>query len=143
MNPLEIVAIARETLGTPYQHQQRICGMAMDCAGPVAYVANRLGMPFDDITNYGRMPDPARAKEILDKNFDRVTKAEMQPGDIAWIRFEFEPQHFGILGDYHLGGLSLIHAYDGAGLDKVIEHRIDQQWYARIVSVWRFRQVTE
>jgi hypothetical protein len=33
MSPLEIVAIARETIGTPYAHQGRVAGLALDCAG--------------------------------------------------------------------------------------------------------------
>jgi len=95
-------------------------------------------MSFDDITNYGRLPVPAEMRKVLDANLTRVEKADMQIGDVVWMRFLGEPQHLGIVGDYHLGGLSLIHAYNGSGLRKVVEHRIDEQWLARIVAVWRF-----
>jgi cell wall-associated NlpC family hydrolase len=138
MKPLEVVAIARETLGTPYLHQQRVNGLALDCAGVPVHVGLRLGIRFDDITNYGRLPQPAEMKKALDANLIRVSKADMQPGDVAWIRFQQEPQHFAIVADYPHGGFSLIHAYNGAGLKKVVEHRLDEQWLARIVGVWRF-----
>lgn len=138
MRPLEIVAIARETLGTRYSHQGRVNGLALDCAGVPVHVARRLGMSFEDITNYGRLPVPAEMRRVLDANLVRVPRAEMQIGDVAWIRFQAEPQHFGIVGDYVHGGFSLIHAYNGSGLRKVVEHRLDEQWAARIVAVWRF-----
>ncbi len=141
MTPLEIVAIARETLGTPYGHQQRIAGLAMDCAGVPVHIATRLGMSFEDVTGYGRLPMPDEMKKALDKNLVRVSKAQMQPGDVVWMKFEVEPQHLGIVGDYKYGGLSLIHAYNGIGADKVGEHRIDEAWIKRIVGVWRFPQV--
>lgn len=138
MKPLEVVAIARETLGCIYGHQGRVNGLRLDCAGVPVHVAKRLGMSFEDITNYGRLPVPAEMRRALDANLVRVPKEEMQIGDVAWIKFRVDPQHFGILGDYYLGGFSLIHAYNGAGVRKVVEHRIDEQWAARIVAVWRF-----
>lgn len=138
MKPLEIVAVARETLGTPYGYQQRVNGLAMDCAGVPIFVANRLGITVETRANYGLVPQPAAAREILDNTLVRVRIADMQPGDVAWIRFEREPQHIGIVGDYVHGGLSLIHAYNGAGPKRVTEHRLDPTWMARIVAVWRF-----
>ncbi|MBT2326133.1 hypothetical protein J7E62_27775 [Variovorax paradoxus] len=143
MKPADIVAIARETLGTPYQHQQRIAGLALDCAGVPVHVAKRLGMSFEDVVGYGRLPVPEEMKRALDNSLVRVPKPQMQPGDVAWLRFQAEPQHFGILGDYPYGGLSLIHAYNGVGHDKVGEHRLDATWLARVVGVWRFPQVME
>lgn len=134
----EIVAIARETLGTPYQHQQRVNGLAMDCAGVPVFVAKRLGLDFEDVTQYGRLPVPAEMRSALNKAMVRVAKADMQLGDVVWIRFEREPQHFALVGDYPYGGFSLIHAYNGAGLSRVVEHRLDASWLARIVGVWRF-----
>lgn len=134
----EVVTWARETLGTPYQHQQRVNGMAMDCAGVPAYVAVKLGMVFDDVTNYGRMPNPAEMRAALDKNLARVAKSAMQPGDLVWMRIDQEPQHLGVLGDYKYGGLSLIHATNGIGRDQVVEHRLDDVWLTRIVAAWSF-----
>lgn len=143
VTPELIVMFARQTLGTPWQHQGRVNGLALDCAGVPVHVAKELGMSFEDITGYGRLPQPAEMKAALDKNLIRVNKSDMQPGDVTWIRFEHYPQHFGILGDYLYGGLSLIHAFNGVGLDRVGEHRLDQTWSDRIVGVWRFPHVME
>ena len=138
MTPQHIVALARETIGTPYGHQGRVNGLALDCAGVPVHVGRRLGLDLVEYTRYGRLPVPAEMRAALDANLTRVEKADMQIGDVVWMRFLGEPQHLGIVGDYHLGGLSLIHAYNGSGLRKVVEHRIDEQWLARIVAVWRY-----
>ena len=138
MKARDIVALARETLGTPYRHQGRGGGLALDCAGVPVHVATRLGIPLTDYTRYGRLPIPGEMRAALDSHLQRVTREQMQPGDVAWIRFRAEPQHLAVVGDYHLGGLSLIHAYNGAGLSRVVEHRLDAAWLARIVAVWRY-----
>lgn len=141
MNASAIVAAARETLGTPYQHQGRVNGLALDCAGVPVHVAKRLGIAVEDATRYGRLPVPAEMRARLDEHLDRVPTAAMRVGDIAWIRFDLEPQHLAIIGDHPGGGLTLIHAYNCAGLNRVVEHGIDETWRRRIVAAWRFRGV--
>jgi cell wall-associated NlpC family hydrolase len=138
MQAKEIVALARETLGTPYQHQGRVNGLALDCAGVPVYVGKRLGMDFADVTGYGRLPMPDEMRAALDRALVRVAKSDVSPGDVAWIRFKSEPQHLAIVGDYVHGGLSLIHAYNGGGLRAVVEHHLDAAWMGRIVAVWRY-----
>jgi hypothetical protein len=138
MDKAQIVALARAQLGARWEHQARVGGVAMDCAGLPILIGQRLGMSVDALANYGRLPVPAEMRRELDAHLMRVPKASMQPGDVTWIRFEVEPQHFAIVGDYAHGGLSLIHAYNGAGINKVVEHRLDEQWLSRIVGVWRF-----
>jgi hypothetical protein len=139
----EVVAYARETLGTAYQHQCRVAGVAMDCIGVPVHVALRLGMDAEVVADYGRQPRPDLMRNGLDKVLVRVPSSEMAPGDVVWIRFRDEPQHVAVVGDYVHGGLSLIHAYNGAGLRNVVEHRLDETWQRRIVGVWRFPGVTE
>lgn len=138
MTAQDIVALARETIGTPYQHQGRVGGLALDCAGVPVHVAKRLGIPLTDWTRYGRLPVPNEMRAALDAHLVRVSKRDMRAGDVAWLRFQQEPQHLGIVADYPLGGLSLIHAYNRAGLSRVVEHRIDTAWLARVVAVWRY-----
>jgi cell wall-associated NlpC family hydrolase len=140
----EIVGYARELIGTPYQHQQRLPGLAMDCAAVPVHVGKKLGLSFDDITNYGRQPRPDEMKKALEGNLQRVSLDLMQPGDVVWMRIHTEPQHFGILGDYLYGGLSLIHAYNGMmAVQRVGEHRLDAQWRAKIIGAWRFPGVEQ
>lgn len=139
----QIVALARETLGTPYQHQQRVNGVALDCAGVPVYVGRKLGMNFEDSLDYGRLPRPDEMRSYLDNALVRVQKVDMQIGDVVWIRFRVDPQHLGIIGDYPLGGFSLIHAYNSTSLNRVVEHRLDNKWYDRIVAVWRYPGVEQ
>lgn len=140
MKGAQIVAIARELLGTAYGHQGRLAGVAVDCAGVPVHVWNRLGLPLDAShpARYGRLPVPTEMREQLDRHLVRVPRADMQIGDVVWIRFQVEPQHLAIVGDYVHGGFSLIHAHNGSGLRKVVEHRLDETWAKRIVAVWRF-----
>lgn len=139
----QIVALARETLGTPYQHQQRVNGLALDCAGVAVHVGVKLGMDFQDVTGYSRLPKPDEMRAAMDRAMLRVRRCDIQIGDVVWIRFTAQPQHIGIVGDYHLGGLSLIHAYNNGGLKRVVEHRLDPAWESRIVGVWRFPGVDQ
>lgn len=143
MKRAEIVAVARTLLGVKYAHQGRVGHLALDCAGVPVYIAKHFGIPLTDYTRYGRLPVPAEMRSALDAHLQRIQVAEMLPGDVVWMRFDAEPQHLGILGDYVHGGLSLIHAYNGAGLNRVVEHRLDDQWRRRIVAAWRYREIDE
>jgi hypothetical protein len=138
VNKKEIVSIAREFIGARWQHQARIGGVAMDCAGLPILIGQRLGLSIDALANYGRLPVPAEMRAELDRHLVRVAKKDMQEGDVVWLKFDVEPQHFAVVGDYVHGGFSLIHAYNGAGLNRVVEHRLDAGWMGRIVGVWRF-----
>lgn len=135
----QVVAYARETLGTPTGHQGRVLGKALDCVGVAVHVASRIGMDISDVTNYGRIPNPTEMRAKLDEHLVRVLPSAMQIGDVVWLTVEQDPQHLGIIGDYPYGsGYSLIHAHNASGVKKVVEHRLDQQWRDRIRAVWRF-----
>lgn len=140
-----IVAAARRRLGVPYAHQGRTNGLAFDCAGLPVDIGREFGIEVLDVKGYGTVPNPARMRAALDANLDRVPggRDAMQAGDVAWIRFEKDPQHLAIVGDYKVqaGELTLIHAYNDAGLKKVVEHRIDEAWRKRIAAVWRYRGI--
>jgi cell wall-associated NlpC family hydrolase len=139
----QIVAYARETLGTPYAHQQRINGLAIDCAGVIIYVGRRMGLNFEEITGYSRLPKPDEMRGALDANLVRIDKNLVKPGDVIWMRIKDLPQHLGIVGDYHAGGNSMIHAYNSGGIRKVVEHALDATWKSRIVAAWSYPGVEE
>lgn len=138
MNPSIVVAFARETLGCAYGHQGRCNGVSLDCAGPAVHVARQIGMSLAPAARYGRQPVPAEIRAGLNQYMVKVPRARMQIGDLVWLHVKGHPQHLGILADYHLGGFSLIHAANHAGLRSVVEHRLDSSWESRILSVWRF-----
>jgi len=136
----EAVAAARGYVGTPFQHQGRAPGVAMDCAGVLICVARELGIvePTFDVTGYGRRPDGVSLLAECDRWMTRIARRDMQPGDVIVVRHEHDPQHIGILGDYLHGGLSMIHALgtpDGRG--RVIEHRLDAGTLSRFIAAYR------
>jgi cell wall-associated NlpC family hydrolase len=138
MKVADLIAFARTLIGTPYGHQGRVAGLSLDCAGVPVAIAKHFGIPLTDYTRYGRTPVPAEMKAALDAHLERIPTKDMQPGDVVWMRIEKEPQHLGIVADYCHGGLSLIHGTNGSGINKVVEHRIDEFWRSRIVAAWRY-----
>lgn len=53
----QIIAKAREFIGTPYLHQGRVKGAGIDCCGLVIQVAKELGLSDYDLTGYSRYAD--------------------------------------------------------------------------------------
>ena len=118
-----IVAEAREWIGTPWQHQQRTKGQAVDCAGLIIGVGKNLGLLPEgfDINGYGRHPD-GTLMSVCKEHMHEIAKTDMQPGDVLVVSIENDPQHMGFIADYRHGGLSFIHAASKTG--KVIETRL-------------------
>ena len=119
-----MVAAAREWIGTPWVHQQRLKGVAVDCVGLVIGIGRELGMcaPDFDVNGYGRRPDGTLLAQCA-QLMRHIPRDTMQPGDVIVVATDSAPCHMGILGDYRHGGLSLIHAAMG-GLNRVVEHRL-------------------
>jgi len=132
-----VVATAREWLGTRWQHQARLKGVACDCAGLVVGVARELGIKEVDfdVNGYQRIPNGNELKEHCRAHMAPVPLENMQPGDVVLMRFAGEPQHLAIVADYVGGGLSIVHAY--ALSRKVVEARLDDIWHARIVEAYQ------
>lgn len=131
------VAIARAWLGTPWQHQGRLPGVALDCAGLVICVARSLGYvpPTWDSNGYVRSPDGSMLP-LCDQMMSRIDEGAMAPGDVVAIAIGLNPQHMAIVGDYRHGGLSLIHSQSVAG--KVVETRMVWARRFRFSGAWRF-----
>jgi len=138
--PAEVVAEARGWISTPWSHLHRTKGIGTDCAGLVIGVARDLGLAQPVIAPYARQPSQ---NSLLRHCAAHMQRASSGPalGRVAVMRFGDEPQHLGIFGDYPLGGLSLIHGY--AQSRKVVEHRFDETWAARVVAVFVLPGVVE
>ena len=130
----DILTAARSCLGTPFRHQGRIPGLALDCAGLVVSVAKEIGADYIDRPGYSRNPSGGLLESALDDQpcLERVT--DRQPGDVLLMRFAGEPQHLAIFT-----GDNIIHSYESVG--KVCEHRMADVWAVRIVRVYRFKGV--
>ena len=128
----DIISAARACLDTPFVHQGRIPGVALDCAGLVVAVAEAVGADYVDHPGYGCNPANGLLESVLDAQpfLDRVF--DRQPGDVLLMRFAGEPQHLAIFT-----GENIIHSYAQAG--KVCEHILDDVWASRIVRTYRFK----
>lgn len=119
-----VVAEARTWLQTPYMHQARHKGLGVDCIGLVIGVARSLNLVPSgfDVNGYSRVPDRVSLMRHAHRHMRPIGMEQMEPGDIVVVSFDKDPQHFGILGDYRHGGLSIIHAASHHGA--VVEHRL-------------------
>lgn len=116
-----VVAAARRHLGTPWRHQGRLAGQALDCAGLVILVARELGLidPAWDRADYGRQPDGSLLG-VCDAMLEPARN--LAPGRVLVLAIARDPQHMGIVGDYRHGGYSIIHAASAAR--RVVETRL-------------------
>lgn len=139
----ELVEAARKYLGKKFRHRGR-GPTHYDCIGLAGRVMADIGQPRADRRDYGREPDPVEFGYALNKELGRpvagpfngdCTEDALRVGDIVTMRTEAHPHHVAIVGDYELGGLSLIHA---SGEHRaVVEHRLSPEYMRRIVRVYR------
>lgn len=150
----DLPCVARSWLGTRFLHQGRLKrgageGGGVDCLGLLVGVARELGLrdrqgralAESDCADYGQFPDGEALRRTLAELLVEIPCSDVAPGDIALFRFDGNPQHLAIVGNYEDaadGGdvpLSLIHAY--APARKVVEHRLDAAWRTRMVAAFR------
>lgn len=139
----QIVWEARSWLGTPWQHQAYLKGVATDCMGLVGGVALALGIEGatdwrDDPRYhcYGETPDPVVLLEGCDKFLKRITLLEAREGDILVMAFERHPQHFGIVSQ--VNPMYLVHAYSSVG--RVVENGI-RMARVRVLRAYSYRGI--
>lgn len=141
-----LVEKARTYLGTPFLHRGRCKKNGVDCGGLIICCLKDLGYEPPDMTVYGREPHKDGLRQYLIRSIGVPLndKNEMKPGDIALMKFVKEPQHVAIIGNYVLDktgkNLSLIHSY--GTVEKVVEHRLDDDWKDKIIEIYRFETLT-
>ena len=136
MSAAQIIAIARAAIGTPFRHQGRQVGQALDCAGLLIHVAHELGVDYNDVLGYGKTLASGLLEDTLSGQPALMQiLSEPLAGDLLLMRFAREPRHLAICA-----GETIIHSYAEVG--QVCEHRLADVWMARIVRVYRFRDMT-
>lgn len=127
-----LVSAAMEYLGTPFVHQGRLPGAAMDCVAVPLLAARAAGVDVPDFVVYGPRPN---AQHLLRELADRcalVDASQLEAGDILLFRIKGQPAHFGVFD-----GSCMIHADERRGA--VVRCPIGLQWQKRLHSVWRVR----
>lgn len=132
-----IVEAARACVGTPFRHQGRTPGVALDCGGLVLWPQRALGMDFSETLDYGPAPNPERMLRILLKHFVEIDRRDLLPGDIVWLRMVDVPQHLALYT-----GKTLIHATCD-GPRRVVEHGFRAVWPGRVHKAFRYRWLHE
>jgi len=148
MKRQQIVAKAREYVGTRFQHQGRLKGFACDCVGLPLMVGDELGLvdrngkafcKFDN-ANYGPQPLDRFVHEEAQRRLIEKPIDQMKPGDLITLRVPDTPCHVAIVSSLQ-GGLGMIHAYVVTG--RVVEHVLDKKWLKRIEGCFEFPGTTE
>ncbi len=133
----DVVAAARLELDTPWVHQGRLAGVALDCAGLIVITGRRIGAlaPDLDVNGYSRAPDGSML-DVCDRHLVRISAIEL--GAVLVLQTDREPQHMGIVGDYRHGGWSLIHATNASRPGRVVETRLMFARNLVLRGVYRF-----
>jgi len=137
----EILTEARSWIGTKWQHQASLKGVACDCVGLIRGVYTALtGEAVDIAADYSRWPDLRQPDEQLRaellKYCTEVPIDEAKPGDILLFVFPQPARHVGILA-----GDTFIHAW--TDVNKVVEIRYDAVWRRVTKGVFRFPGVVD
>lgn len=137
----DIIASARSLKGTPYLHQGRVAGEkgGVDCIGVPLLIGRELGMKPEtwNFTGYRRLPDGFTLMAHLREHMGaEIGQEEMQPGDLVVVSFGRHPHHVGVVVDYHLGGLGLVHA--NGQMRKVVETQLVFTAEMKFVTAFRF-----
>lgn len=136
----DVIVQARTWLGTPYVHQGRLKDVGVDCVGLPICVCRELKLvaPEFDINGYTRDPD-GRLLSLARQYMTEIPLEDMLPGHVIVLSMPIDPRHFGILGDYRHGGLSIIHAYG----EKVIETRLMMTTALKFVAAFKLPGVED
>lgn len=133
------VAIARDWLGTPYQHQASVRGAGTDCLGLLRGIWRGLyGAEPEVIPAYtSDWSEPAREELLWAAAARHLGAAGAEaPGQVLLFRMRdgAVAKHLGISA--RVGAeASFIHAYTGHG---VVESPLSEPWRRRIVARFQF-----
>ncbi len=135
---LQIVAEARDWLGTPYQHQASLKGGGCDCLGLVRGVwrsvyGSEPELPPPYSPDWAEAGGGENLRDAALRHLAPVKLPQLQPGDVVLFRWRahLAAKHAAIL----TGKASMIHAHDGIS---VCEVALCNWWRRRLVFGFSF-----
>ena len=142
----DIVAEAREWIGTRYHHQASLKGVGVDCIGLIGGVALACGIEgarewADDTTlhDYARRPDATLLMSSCLRFMERVPNAaDVQPADVLVFALDGEPRHFALVSS--VNPTHVIHAYALLAARRVVEQSLPIA-KARVIAAFQFRGI--
>ncbi len=120
MTSHEVIAAARDWIGTPWRHQGR-SRQGVDCIGLLVVVARGFGLEVLDRTDYARDPSSVELLTHLRRHLRFVYPGENGLGAVGIFRQARLVCHVGILAERD-GAPSVIHAR--MDMRQVVEHPI-------------------
>ena len=139
----DIVAQARDWIGTPYRHQASLKGVGCDCLGLVRGVWRALyGDEPERVPAYScDWAEASRVESLAEagaRHLIAVSRETMRAGDVVLFRWRagLVAKHAAIL----TGEGTMIHAHDGAA---VAEVAFAPWWHRRVGYVFRFPGVDD
>lgn len=135
---VRFIACARSVVGAKFRHRGRGPNF-FDCVGHVKFALAAVGRFVLDRKHYGRHPEKDGLPVVCEEHFGPPVQS-MQAADVvsmSWRQDADGPltNHVGIIFDYPLGGFAIVHALASAG--RVVEHRLSDEWIARIDAIYR------
>ena len=110
-----IITVAKQYLGAPYKFGGYSFKTGIDCSGYVKKIFSKFNVEL-----------PRTARDIYYNAGTRVTKSQLQVGDLVFFRtYASYPSHVGI----YMGNNLFIHASSGAR--KVAITRLDKKYYTK------------
>lgn len=136
-----IVDEAESWSGTRWQHQGRLKGIGVDCAGYIAEVAKAVGIDVEIPNDYKPTEDGQVMTRLLRNHMTLVPTEEMASGDVLAfcdeaVRDPDVPRHLAFVAEITPKTVFIVHASQHG----VRRHRIDAAWRRRIHSVWRIKE---
>ena len=126
-----LIDSARTWINTPWQHNQRIKGIGVDCVNFLSAIAHESGLNIEEIPeSYGRTAIDNQIEEYLKRNFTLKNSLEIEENNIILYTFSGYKNHVALA----TSPTTIIHANSRVG--KVVEHQIDGIWLKFIASIW-------
>ncbi len=143
LTPGDITREARRWLGTPYAHQGRRRGQAVDCVGLVFGTLRAAGIGSDAFWRrqhrrwgtYREIPDGATLYQGFSLFVPEYPPAKARPGDCLLITFAGAPRHTAIYTERD----TIIHAYKEVG--RCVEQTWTGTWRRDTTSAFRLPEI--
>src|SRR5579884_2897639 len=127
LTPDQIVAKAREFIGTKWHHDARLKGIGIDCSGLVICTFQELGVPVEDVRGYSPNADSFELMRRTMDSYLQPVQGDRRPGDVILFRGRLMYNHCGFFA-FSDGAPSLIHAYSSPSIMRVVEQPLDDSW---------------
>lgn len=133
----DFIAAARSLIGTPFRHQGRLPGIALDCVGVPICAAMACGIKLNDKKSYPDVPNGKDFVHAVEQSCDKINLDIAQIGDLMIFAWTKNPQHIAIISN--MNPMRIIHSWSGAG--GVVEHGIDKMWMRRFRGCYRLKAI--